>query len=822
MSAAGPSANEHLRKLHPASITDTRQVLALLRRVSDERVTITRGLNRALERETATLARVDEGGIVLAVHGGGFAPQSGEMLLAFELDKRPYYFASHLLTPPEISRAKELRVSCPSVLFVGERRERLRRDASGRERTGWRATVIGPAGQRWPAEIADSSPGGLGMLVPAGLAIEPGQSLQVEIDEEGGPAAQVAAEVRYRRQGTSRDEQVKIGLSVRPGGAREFVEIDTRDRRQSIRSRVQSRAGELVAGARLLAARTLGSVRRGMPEPKVVEFCDVTGERVVGLVDSTGDPRGAPAVVIPPAWGKTKETLLPLARTLVAMFEAAGNPLVVLRFDGVRRRGESHTDPWCRMPGREHHSFSISQGVRDIAAATEFLAHDSDLRASKVVLVTFSASAIEGRRAVAEDAGRRIVGWVPVVAPPDLQSAMRVVSGGLDYLAGAERGLKFGMREVLGIEIDVDRANADAIEHKLGFLEDACRDFACIDVPVSWIHGAFDGWMDLARVREVLSYGRQDNRKLLVVPTGHQLRNSRQALDVFSLVGAEIAAMVGSRANRLIPDLGDLEVRRRAERARLPERKVDLASFWHDYLLGRNGHPGMSLMTSAPSYISLMERQVDLLHLGGVGAVADLGSGLGAFTYELTRRGDNSELQVIEIDLVFDALRARAVGRDGLPKGERLSADLSALSGQAPIPLGDRTCSAVLASLLISYVAQPDRLLRDVFRVLKPGGRFVVSTLRRDADLSLIWAENEKALRASLGVDERGSKLDESLRSFFNDAARLMLLEEDGLFRFWEPQELEELVRAAGFTGVRHELALGLPPQAIIVSGTRP
>jgi ubiquinone/menaquinone biosynthesis C-methylase UbiE len=113
--------------------------------------------------------------------------------------------------------------------------------------------------------------------------------------------------------------------------------------------------------------------------------------------------------------------------------------------------------------------------------------------------------------------------------------------------------------------------------------------------------------------------------------------------------------------------------------------------------------------------------------------------------------------------------------------------------------------------------------MRDALRVLKPGGRVVVSTLKRDADLSLIWAENEKALRGGSADDpEAVAELDESLRSFFNDASRLMLLEEDGLFSFWEPQELVALVRQAGFSDVKHELALGEPPQAVIVSGIRP
>jgi hypothetical protein len=49
-----------------------------------------------------------------------------------------------------------------------------------------------------------------------------------------------------------------------------------------------------------------------------------------------------------------------------------------------------------------------------------------------------------------------------------------------------------------------------------------------------------------------------------------------------------------------------------------------------------------------------------------------------------------------------------------------------------------------------------------------------------------------------------------------------MLLEEDGLFRFWEPQELADLVSVAGFVNVTQELALGQPPQAVVVAGTRP
>ena len=230
-------------------------------------------------------------------------------------------------------------------------------------------------------------------------------------------------------------------------------------------------------------------------------------------------------------------------------------------------------------------------------------------------------------------------------------------------------------------------------------------------------------------------------------------------------------------------------------------------------------------MAMAPSYRRLMATQVDLLRVHGGDVVADLGAGLGAFARELALRPVGADVRVIEIDLIPDALRSGAGARPILgPRRDRLSADLAATCGLAAIPLADRSCSAVLASLLISYVGSPEGLLRDVLRVLRPGGRLVVSTLRRDADLSLIWAENERALRVDSGLEQGygTSGLDDGLRSFFNDASRLMLLEEDGLFRFWEPQELMTLVGQAGFVNVTHELALGEPPQAVVVAATRP
>ena len=558
------------------------------------------------------------------------------------------------------------------------------------------------------------------------------------------------------------------------------------------------------------------------PEPEVARFNDSAGHEIVGLVDRVAGDGPPTAVIIPPAWGRTKETLLPLAKVMVATFEAAGRALVVLRFDGVRKRGESFNDPESETNG-SHQGFTISQGIRDIQAAEEFIR--TTFSPAKIVLVTFSAAGIDARAALARDREGRLGGWVCVVGPSDLQSAMSVISGGVDYVGGGERGVRFGRREVLGVEMDIDLANDDAAQHGLAFLEDSCRDFDVIDVPITWIHGAHDAWMDLDRVRHALSHGRQDNRKLVVIPTGHQLRTSREALDAFQFIAEEVAQMgVGERLEGRLPDLGDVAAARAAERARRPAQRFEPRDFWQQYLLGRDGNKGMDLMLESPSYLAMVRRQVALLDLKGGETVLDLGCGTGVLVSELVRSDPDTGLRVVGLDLVRGALTrfANAAPAAGGVAAFAVEANLS-LKGVG-LPVADASVDVIVGSLLLSYVEDPEVLLAAALRALKPGGRLLISSLRKDADFSKIWTHDERILKdraraaGTVGGEER---LTRSLQSFLNDAARVLDLEESGVFQFWEPDEFSALVTCAGFADVHSERALGDPPQAVIVAARR-
>jgi SAM-dependent methyltransferase len=829
-----PIDADRLAGLHPSAIDEPTAIRSFLEELRIGRFALRGARNRKDDPETAYVERVELDGVWLRTHHFDAENHRSLLLLNVVVREIPYF-----LCVPRIAHGDQglVKVALPARIYRAERRDRIRRVTA--EPTGGglpsRVALADRGHVLAEARIADLSAEGLGVEIPAAALAGLDGTFQVRFLD--GPLANEERWARVRhRAATSDPGWVRLGLATSASVPAAPAPVERRPtilpggRFAGLRRRVEL----LAQGARLASLRATGELARRRVRAgdlRIVEYADARGERLRALVDAWGETSGSTAVVIPPAWGRTKETLLPLARTVVETFRRAGEAVVVLRFDGIRKRGESYNDPECRTPGRENHRFTISQGVSDIHATLDFL--ERELGAARAVLVTFSASSIEGRRAVLEDRGRRLRGWVSVVGAPDLQSGLRRVSGGIDYVSGAERGLRFGIQELMGVVTDIDRMARDALDHRLAFLEDARREMAAIEVPVTWIHGRHDAWLDLDRVRDIMAAGGNAPRRLVEVPTGHQLRSSREAIEVFRLVAAEIGHIaLGKQIASAAPDLVDLEARRAAERRRLPEAGADLRGFWREYLVGRDGTLGIELMNATRAYTELMEAQVDALSLAAGERVADLGSGTGPFPLHLLGRSDRPpRLAVDEIDYVPAALaRARSrLTRAGIPSDLALRfvvCDLDRTGASAGVPFAPGSYDAVLASLLLSYVKDPEALLRAIHAMLRPGGRLVVSTLRPDADVSKLYVEGAEELRAGQGAQlfeaAELAHVDDALRTFLNDMARVLDLEERGRFRFWDASDLARLVERAGFRRVRTRPSFGDPPQAIVLSAHKP
>jgi len=828
-----PITDEHFRRLHPIVIDGRERILILLNQLRRERRVLRRAINRRMEAETAILERVDDDVLVLKTERFELDDRA-YVFLNFELDGVQYFFSARRI---DGKNSRRLHVRVPSAVYRAERRDRTREAPESAPGGSRQLLVMSEATGAIEAEIEDSSPAGLAIRLRDDSAQLLRNDFPVRFMDGDRAGSQAHARVRHRSQLAERPGWTRIGLDLSPRTSQAPIEIERRATILEEGSWQSTRLGWeiMLQGVRLTSRKVSRAfARRNNDSPKinVVRYANEQREPIVAIVDSWGDTRGAPAVVIPPAWGRTKETLLPLSQTIVATFAAARQPVTVVRFDGIRKRGESYRDPDCREPGTDHHRFTCSQGVRDIQATLDFLESSWQFRPSRTILVTFSAAALEARKSISLEGGKRLHGWVSVVGSPDLQSMMRVISGGVDYVAGVERGVRFGVQEVLGVFVDIDRTGLDAIANGLAFLDDARRDLAVTEVPITWFAGAHDAWMELDRVVDILSRGRVDNRRLVTIPTGHQLRTSKQALKVFQSIAREIGRMtLGADLRSALPDFVALEERRELERRRRALPSVDLRGFWHDYLVGRDGSVGIELQVNTSYYQKFMREQIEALRLRSGDRIADLGSGTGAFALQLAEQSDLcSPLTVHQFDFVREALeRARKRFDDSSPSNgldvHYVETTLDVRKGCLSVPARAQSYDAVLASLVTGYVGDPVGFLHEIRRVLRRGGRLVLSNMRRDGDISSIFQEGLTELRQGLGRERLGDEgsevLDVAARNLLNEGARLLELEESGTFRFWDPDELASMVRGAGFRKVRTSLSYGEPPQIVVLSAER-
>ena len=165
--------------------------------------------------------------------------------------------------------------------------------------------------------------------------------------------------------------------------------------------------------------------------------------------------------------------------------------------------------------------------------------------------------------------------------------------------------------------------------------------------------------------------------------------------------------------------------------------------------------------------------------------VVEIGAGTGVNAAYFAR---GTRWRVAEPNGYVPADLARAAERHGL------ALDLHA-GGAEALPFADASADAVVSTLVLCSVSDPSRVLAEVRRVLRPGGRFVFVEHVAAAGGALRTAQ--RTLRAPWGLVADGCRPD---------------------------RETEAFVRAAGFARVdveRFRLPLGLVAPHIAGTATR-
>jgi hypothetical protein len=122
----------------------------------------------------------------------------------------------------------------------------------------------------------------------------------------------------------------------------------------------------------------------------------------------------------------------------------------------------------------------------------------------------------------------------------DAQEAVRNAAGGVDFIGNYQEGDLVWNHKCLGYLIDNDRFCADAIKSGMAFLEDAKRDMSKIDIPVTWLYGKFDDWINPGRIRDVMRVNARGTREVVELPTGHMPTTNEEAQETYELITKHI------------------------------------------------------------------------------------------------------------------------------------------------------------------------------------------------------------------------------------------------------------------------------------------
>jgi SAM-dependent methyltransferase/pimeloyl-ACP methyl ester carboxylesterase len=683
-------------------IAGEREIAGLLGELAAERAALSLLVDGSLHIEEAVIDNIqqEEGLFTVPLPaGGGLA----ELSIHSEAAPCPAYLAfywkgsSHYFkTIIAYSTANSLRLRFPAAIFRSDKRSYKRK---GLELSAIVRLIPEDAegGGAFEGVLLDISRRGFLCEIPleSGLesAIAEGRSVRYVLDQRLGLGAE--GQVRHIQRVNSKQGQA-LQIGIEAGIAR-------RDYQATV---IQPEDW----GVEQLEPEPSGKNIVARLESIPVSFRTKTGQIIRGLLNITHRGARTLIVIIPPSYGKKKEAFAPLAATLIANAWSQGKQLAVLRYDGVNRPGESHNDVENPRMGYEMLSYRISQGLADLQAALEFVRHNEHFVADRKVLITFSMSSIDARRLLAQNPKHGIDFWINCMGVPCAQTTLRNVLAGIDIVSNARMGISNGLMGMLGHLINMDVLAQDVLDRKYAFLTDARFDMARISVPVLWICGQYDKWVDQAEVRDLMSVRAAAAREVLGIPSGHNLRTSDDAIHTYKLMASAIhREFYGQVIEACDPDKAEMLRLITAERERLENRcsLPSMPDYWRGYLIGNEKNKaGYDFYRNVEEFVGFFQAEVELLRLNEREIIADLGCGTGLFLEALLlhlarHRMPPVEYEIEAFDLVPEAL-AKAES-----KCRALLESASSLGG-------------VKASFLQADL-EPNRLI-PVARFLEPAG----------------------------------------------------------------------------------------------------
>jgi ubiquinone/menaquinone biosynthesis C-methylase UbiE len=407
-----------------------------------------------------------------------------------------------------------------------------------------------------------------------------------------------------------------------------------------------------------------------------IRYANSKKQEIAALLNASRLPVTAPVILIPPAFGKKKEALSPLVLTLLQNFKRRGKDLVVLRYDGINRPGESYSDKKNPERGSEMLHYRLSQGLSDLRTSLEYVHNNPFFAPQEVILITFSMSSIDARKLLMDGQGHLVDYWISCMGIPSAKTTIGNILGGIDIIGNYKMGVQTGRGGMLGYLVDFDTLAEDLIENKYAYLTDSRNDMSKVPHPVLWIYGTHDRWTDSKEVHDLMAVKSAGKREVIEIPTGHNLRSSADAITTFKLMTAYLyEQLYGESLDVISPDKEEMVRLIACERERLGFTKdLDREQYWKNYLLGigRNSL-GYDFYRNIEGFRRFLDLEAKLLNPGAAERIADMGCGTGLLIEVMLQRLLPSEaaaepVEIVAVDLVEDALAKTRLKWDNLCK----------------------------------------------------------------------------------------------------------------------------------------------------------
>ena len=530
----------------------------------------------------------------------------------------------------------------------------------------------------------------------------------------------------------------------------------------------------------------------------LMECRNERGQRIAIYHDAPRDalPPGSPVVIISPGYGETKKEYVTLA------YYFASNGFHVLRYDLTNHVGESDG-------GIEHSTLSSMR--QDLIALLAFA--ERTWPASPLCVMATSLAGRVALKALAKD--RRAKLLVLLTCVVDVQATLLAVHQE-DHISAYLKGSKRGLMNVLGLTIDADSWIGDAIKGGYADLQSTIKDAGQIRTPVILFIAEHDAWVSRESVKEVqAALGANMSHAYLIPEALHRLQeNPRKVRAVIQHLLASCMDQfypLSPRAEVQEPSQREIGLQNRLERERARTQhhmaKTETVEFWRDYL----SH--FHYILNSSDYWHLLDQIYSLMgRLDNGERVLDAGCGNGNFAIFLlinqayrqqnALRGKGEPPHYVGIDFVPSALlqvrknlsTATADLQGKFPAVltpySLLRTSLGLADLRMPLPFHNDQFDRIVCNLVLSYLDDPLFTLRELFRVLSPNGRLVLTNLKPHADLSQIY-------RNFLQLAQRPEEVEEA-KHILNNSGKITQGESNGIFRFFDKQELTMLLMSSG------------------------